>query len=526
MSSMHMSDARKFEFVPAAAPLGTKTQHFQNPVRGRQNFSTFAHVAMFVVALIGVGLSCYLSWAALTSSKVAGCGSGQVFDCSHVLQSKWSTVFGIPVGVPAAAVYLTVLAALTVDTVSQGKRIKQVARMTLALCAFAAAFSALWFIFLQLFVVEHLCQYCLGAHACSLVLAGLVVWNLALSKSKIAVLSALGIASVAVLATSQVMAEPPKTYEIETFAIPVETNDEPGVAEDFENLFSAPGFDSEDSTTQPDDQSLFEAPGSTSEPDDPEVSLRAPRSIHSGMNLGLMGWFGASTGLVSWSPQDAQEVQDGQSTEAAESDAKTEQEAAPAKKDPPRLVTINGGRSKLNAAHWPLVGQTDAEKILVEMFDYTCPHCRENHKSVKGAMDQLGSDKLSIVALCVPMNSRCNGSIQVTDAKHAEACDLAKLSIAVWLVDPVVFQEFHEWMFTGNHAPSYSTALARANSMVDQAKLAKQLNGKVAGQYVTKQVQLYQMLGAGTVPKLLLPQSTVSGKVGSPSALIQIVNRR
>jgi uncharacterized membrane protein len=65
--------------------------------------------AMLVASGTALATSCYLAWSSITSSPVAGCGSGSVFDCSHVLHSRWSKIFSIPVSVPAIATHLLLL---------------------------------------------------------------------------------------------------------------------------------------------------------------------------------------------------------------------------------------------------------------------------------------------------------------------------------------------------------------------------------------------------------------------------------
>ena len=68
---------------------------------------------------------------------------------------------------------------------------------------------------------------------------------------------------------------------------------------------------------------------------------------------------------------------------------------------------------------------------FVEMFDYTCPHCRATHKAIHGAMERFGDD-LAIVALPVPLNRACNSAVTSNHSKHAEACKIAKIAVALW----------------------------------------------------------------------------------------------
>ena len=61
------------------------------------------------LCVAGLGISVYLAWTALSMTPVYGCGGGDVIDCGHVLKSKWSKVFGIPVSVPAGGLYASML---------------------------------------------------------------------------------------------------------------------------------------------------------------------------------------------------------------------------------------------------------------------------------------------------------------------------------------------------------------------------------------------------------------------------------
>ena len=114
MSSANLSNSSQFEIASSAAAAEAKSRYYAKPAKGRQDVSVAVKVAMFTVAIIGLALSSYLGWASFTSSKIVGCGSGQIFDCGHVMQTKWSSAFGIPVGIPAAGLYLTLLGSLAV----------------------------------------------------------------------------------------------------------------------------------------------------------------------------------------------------------------------------------------------------------------------------------------------------------------------------------------------------------------------------------------------------------------------------
>ena len=62
-----------------------------------------SYYAAVIVAGIGTAVSIFLAWSALTGDSIAGCGEGTFFSCSHVLHSKFSRVWGVPVSIPAPA---------------------------------------------------------------------------------------------------------------------------------------------------------------------------------------------------------------------------------------------------------------------------------------------------------------------------------------------------------------------------------------------------------------------------------------
>lgn len=515
MSSANLSNSSQFEFASSATAAKARSRYYAKPVKGRFDVSVAVKIAMFAMAITGLALSSYLGWASFTSSKIAGCGSGEIFDCGHVMQTKWSSVFGVPVGFPAAGLYLTLLSSLVVLSTAKTNQVRQVAKTVVATCAFMAGVAAIWFISLQVFVVEHLCQYCLAAHACGLVLVILSVWNFSMNKMKMVKLSVLSLIAVGILATSQVMAEAPQTFQIEEHTpTATQLNASQSLEEAPSEVFAAPGFaapaSSSDKSEKPDSNSGTN-PKTSAAPN--QSSAVAPGMLRNRIRMGIAGLLSPSASFVTYSPQDDSE-QSGQ----GQADTQEQEEE--------RLVPINGGSTKLNAAHWPLVGDANAEIIFIELFDYTCPHCRENFKTVQAAKEQMGEDKLATLALCVPMNTNCNKTVRVNHAKHAEACELAKLATAVWRIDPEQYQEYHKWLLTGEQAPTAAAALAKAKEMVDQEKLAAELEGDVVQQYIAKQVQLYQSVGAGTVPKMLFSGTTVSGKIGSADTLIQIIKQQ
>ena len=103
------------------------------------------------------------------NSHVVGCGG--VFNCDHVLASRWSNWGKIPVSALAVALYLSVLGA-TIHLADTVRLIRpRVSWLTLLGVAAAIASSAVWFLVLQIYVLASFCIYCVALHVCGLILA-------------------------------------------------------------------------------------------------------------------------------------------------------------------------------------------------------------------------------------------------------------------------------------------------------------------------------------------------------------------
>jgi protein-disulfide isomerase len=254
-----------------------------------------------------------------------------------------------------------------------------------------------------------------------------------------------------------------------------------------------------------------------------------PRFFSAGLALALSAAMCAPLAAADPKPQESQpkasDKQAATAPTAQTSGAKTTEAKKPEAKPPARkrrIITVAGGQISLDIRHWPLIGRPDAKYVFVEMFDYTCPYCRATHVAVRGAIDHFGDD-LAILALPVPLDASCNHTVGYTAAEHAEACQIAKLAVAVWRVSRKQFAPFHSWLF--EYPRTYADARQHAAELVGEDKLQAELNLPHAANYITKHVELYERIGAGTLPKILFPSSTVQGSVESAATLIDMISR-
>jgi len=466
-----------------------------------------------VIALIALGVSGYLSWVALNSSKVAGCGGGSVFDCNDVINSRWSRWLGIPVSFMALGMYASLLGAVGWAAFATGERTRRIALGLIVIMGLSAGVAAIWFISIQIFVLKHLCTYCLAAHTCGLIISALLLRQKPLGGRAVGYLSLISLAGFAVLASGQLLVKP-VTYKV------IEHKTLSEGSEEIEAFEFAPPVD---------DPSPDAA-------DDKSTSHR----VHPDGFMVLNSWQQQLMAIADFrnSISCLLVVQDRQIQSAAQKQASSAESVLTSKESTQknensnlaateelkerRFVSVSGGTIKLDVAQWPLAGKQDAKYIFVEMYDYTCDHCRRTHAAIVGAKSALDGN-VAVVALPIPLNADCNNAITQTGPRMAESCEISNLAVAVWRVDAMKFEEFHNYLLSTPTVVTYDEAIKKANEIVDAAKLRKVLESNVPKQYIAQHVEIYKRVGTGNVPKLLFPGTSIVGEFTSVENLVDVI---
>jgi protein-disulfide isomerase len=182
-------------------------------------------------------------------------------------------------------------------------------------------------------------------------------------------------------------------------------------------------------------------------------------------------------------------------------------------------TTIPGSSSGWDPRANPYLGEPEARFAVVEMLDYSCPHCREVYQHLKQAQQRYPS-QFAVVVLPVPLNVDCNEYVQVTKPDHVDACHYARLAIAVWLADAKQFPLYHEWLFESPRPPAVEDAKAHAAALVGSAALDKALRDPQLEQVLARNRRLYHLLGADVLPKLVIGNYISSGRIQYPDAVL------
>jgi uncharacterized membrane protein len=132
-------------------------------------------VGALVVAGLGVGVAGYLTYVHYAGLQPFCAGGSH--GCERVQSSSYASLAGIPVAVFGLAGY----AAIAIALIAPGERAR-LAAAALAVSGFG--FSA-YLTYLELFVIDAICQWCVASAALLTVLAVLAVWRLLLVEDRL-----------------------------------------------------------------------------------------------------------------------------------------------------------------------------------------------------------------------------------------------------------------------------------------------------------------------------------------------------
>jgi uncharacterized membrane protein/protein-disulfide isomerase len=434
----------------------------------------------------------YLAWTSLSGGTVAGCGDTGPVNCEGALQSEWAYWFTVPVSIPAALTYLSLLTSLVLIS-STDEPTRVIAWTALVLLSVMAAGAAIWFISLQLVWMRSVCLYCLAVHSCGLLIAGFTFGRLMrqtdyrgalLPARQFAVALTTGCLGLTVLLAGQLAATGPGMAISED-----EGYEDPGL--------QIEGDDEPSATSESGPAAIASAP--TEEPNStPQTTTQIPDDV------------------------DAQPMERSLVQEAADPTLPDEPGVLPPAEQH-RQLPLRGGQS-IDAFAFPCDGSPVADHIVVKLFDYTCPHCRTMHMYLRQARERYG-DRLAVLLVPVPMNSKCNKYVQTDSPQHAAGCAIARLAFSVWLADPGKFQQYHDWLFEPPVARTADAARAEAVRLVGAAAIDEQHDASVVNDRLYEGTELYNKLGRGLIPKLLYKNHMSSGKPNSADQLFRFIEK-
>jgi protein-disulfide isomerase len=180
----------------------------------------------------------------------------------------------------------------------------------------------------------------------------------------------------------------------------------------------------------------------------------------------------------------------------------------------------------------PMVGSPDAPYVISLLFDYQCPHCQKLHFMLSEAVRRYNG-KLAFALCPVPLSTECNPYIPYDVDAFKNSCELARLSLAVWVAKREAFPAFENWMFTFESGSSWlprspETARAKAIELVGEVNFDTARTNPWIGSYMQTCIGIYgQTLQSGKsgVPKLVRGSHWVIPEPYDADDLIEILQK-
>lgn len=201
-------------------------------------------------------------------------------------------------------------------------------------------------------------------------------------------------------------------------------------------------------------------------------------------------------------------------------------------------VELVSGKVKLTATEWPFMGSPTASRMMAVMFDLTCEECRHLYRLLQETTEQH-PDPIGFLMLPVPLHPACNPAACGKLSEDADACEFAKLYLAIWQRAPRDFPEFTRWLMAAKKPPSFFDARNRAQRILTTNVSLALVDNQVMNRLGTG-VDLYRQLRVDRLPQILLEDRMLLGRLDSmrelravlrldimpePAALTQRTNR-
>ena len=175
----------------------------------------------------------------------------------------------------------------------------------------------------------------------------------------------------------------------------------------------------------------------------------------------------------------------------------------------------------------PVVGSVDAERTVALLYDSRCSHCRTIHGFLEDAVRHFGG-KVAFVLCPTPLSPACNPYIPSGGEDLFDgSCDLARLALGLWTVDPDAFREFDAWLFSADGKEGwYPRTPAEAEKKAFELSAGRSMNPDWISSYLAGTLELFGRTtaeGRGGIPRLIYGSSWVIPETDTPEGFTRAV---
>jgi len=192
-----------------------------------------------------------------------------------------------------------------------------------------------------------------------------------------------------------------------------------------------------------------------------------------------------------------------------------------------RTLRLHGGTFEFDLDEVPYLGAAEAPQVVMNLFDYSCQHCRVLHGFL-GEARRTFSNELGIVSLPAPLDPGCNALVPRHLPDHTNACVYARIGLAVWRADREQLEAFDRWMFTPARPPTPEAARAHAIGLVGAEAFARASQDPWIENQLEQATRLfatnYALSRISRLPQLVIGTNIVVGNFRRVDALYQLLS--
>jgi uncharacterized membrane protein len=192
-----------------------------------------------------------------------------------------------------------------------------------------------------------------------------------------------------------------------------------------------------------------------------------------------------------------------------------------------KVLQLYGGAFQFDLQEVPLLGSPEAPRVMVCLFDYSCRHCRIMHGHLK-EVHRAFSNQLAIVSLVAPLHTNCNKTIRRVHPDHTNACEYARIALAVWRADRRKMEEFEDWVFAPVRPPAPEAVRQHAAKLVGVKALERAERDPWVSRRMQEGVNLlatnYLQFRRGTLPQLMVGTNIIQGELSGPQDLYSLLS--
>lgn len=163
----------------------------------------------------------------------------------------------------------------------------------------------------------------------------------------------------------------------------------------------------------------------------------------------------------------------------------------------------------ISANEAPVIGDPDAEFVIDLLYDYQCSHCRKVHELLPEIIEHFGGRVAFVLCPC-PLSPKCNPYVPREETRFEGSCDLARLALAVYQLEPSAFSGFDDWLFGAGEDSwrprTVEAARDRAAAIVGAERLDDFLPDNALSDMLRKTADLFgrtSTSGSGGIPRFV-----------------------